>query len=153
MKIRRNIASIPVRSAQETWCDIVDLVTGPDTVNRDQFEIAASIMESLVADEQPTSVPIVIKGAGPRVVIYCLYNEDALDAGPKLDRLVSNPTAGDWCATAPCESEDVDWMNDYLKQRAPRITVHSADEERCGKDETEKNAGNFDIDWGVLGKR
>ncbi len=80
-------------------------------------------MESLIADEQPTTVPIVFKGSGPRVLICCLYNEDAMEAGRGIDPLNSNPTAGDWRITAPCEADDVDWMNNTLKDRAPRITI------------------------------
>ena len=152
MKIRRNIAAVPVRSAQETWRAIVDLVTGPDTVDRGQLEAASSIMESLIADEQPGSVPIVFKGAGPRVVTYCLYDEDAIEAGLDLDPLNANPTAGDWRATAPCESEDVDWMTDSLKQRALRITVHAADEAPVEEDEADEAAKSFDIDWGAVEK-
>src|SRR5690606_17092630 len=81
MKIRRYVASIPIRSARETWRAITELVTGADTVERAQLHAAASIMESLIADEHPATVPIVFKGAGPRVIIYCLYNEDAMEAG------------------------------------------------------------------------
>ena len=153
MKIRRNIASIPVRSAQETWRAIADLVTGWDTVDRGQFEAATSIMESLIADEQPTDIPIVFKGAGPRVVIYCLYDENAMNAGLDINPLNVNPTAGNWCATIPCENEDVDWMNVSLKQHAPRITAHAADEPPVEVDKVEEAAGDFDIDWRALKKR
>ena len=152
MKIRRNIASVPARSARETWCAIVDLVTGPDTVDRSQLDAAASIMESLIADELPASVPIVFKGAGPRVVTYCLYDEDAMAAGLDIDPLNANPTAGDWRATAPCENDDVDWMNRSLKQRAPRIVVHAADDAPAEEDETQEADEDFVIDWGALEK-
>ena len=152
MKIRRDIASVPARSARDTWRAIVDLVTGSDTVDRDQLDAAASIMESVIADEQPASVPIVFKGAGPRVVVYCLYDEDAMEAGHDIDPLITNPTAGDWRATALCENDDVDWMNRSLKERAPRILVHAADEAFPDGDETENVAANFQIDWGSLEK-
>ena len=46
MRIRRDIASVPVRSAKETWHAIVDLVTGEDSVDRQQLEAASSIMET-----------------------------------------------------------------------------------------------------------
>ena len=152
MKIRRDIASVPARSARDTWRAIVDLVTGSDTVDRDQLDAAASIMESVIADEQPSSVPIIFKGAGPRVVVYCLYDEDAMEAGHDIDPLSTNPTAGDWRATAPCENDDVDWMNRSLKERAPRILVHPADEAPPDGDDTEEVATNFQIDWGTLEK-
>jgi hypothetical protein len=154
MKIRRDVASIPARSAKETWRVIAELVTGADTVDRGELDAAASIMESLIADEHPAKVPIVFKGAGPRVVIYCLYNEDAMEAGLDVDPLHDNPTAGDWRATAPCEAEDADWMNKTLKDRAPRITVHDVDqppEEEEGSKAAQAGA-DFEIDWGVLAK-
>ena len=34
MKIRRDIASVPLRSAEETWRAIIDLVTGDGSVDR-----------------------------------------------------------------------------------------------------------------------
>ncbi len=34
MKVRRDIASIPKRSAAQTWKTIIDLITGTDTVTR-----------------------------------------------------------------------------------------------------------------------
>jgi hypothetical protein len=111
-------------------------------------------MESLIADEHPAKVPIVFKGAGPRVVIYCLYNEDAMEAGLDVDPLKDNPTAGDWRATAPSEDEDTDWMNKTLKDRAPRITVHDVnqppEEEEGGK--APQAGADFEIDWGALAK-
>jgi hypothetical protein len=153
MKIRRDVASIPARSAKETWRAITDLVTGTDSVDCDQLDAAASIMESLIADELPASAPIVFKGAGPRVVIYCLYGDEALEAGLDIDQLIDRPTAGEWRATAPCETEDADWMNNSLRTRAPRISVHDG-----AKEPEEEETGNvardgaFTIDWEALRK-
>ena len=149
MKIRRDVASIPARSAKETWRAIADLVTGEDSIDRQQLAAAASVMESLIADEQCAEVPIVFKGGNPRVLIYCLYDEDALDAGLGIDDLVANPTAFDWRVTAPCEADDVDWMNNTLNIRAPRIIVHAADVAPVEDgDEVQNEAGKaFDIDW------
>ena len=151
MKIRRDIASIPVRTAAQTWTAIVDLITGHGTVDRKQLDAAASVMESLIADEHPATVPIVVKGAGPRVVIYLLYNEDAIEAGADIDKLGSNPTAGDWRITAPCDDGDAAWMNKTLKSRAPRISVHPADQAPADDDDA-GSAKALEINWGALGK-
>jgi hypothetical protein len=151
MKIRRNIASIPVRTAAQTWRAIVDLITGNGTVDRQQLDAAASVMESLIADEHPATVPIVVKGAGPRVVIHLLYNEEAMEAGMDVDKLGSNPTAGDWRVTAPCEEDDSSWMNKTLVARAPRISVHPADQAPADEDDGE-SVKALEIDWGALGK-
>jgi hypothetical protein len=152
MKLRRDVASIPARSARETWRAITDLVTEVDTVDRTQLDAAASIMESLIADELPAQVPIVFRGSGPRVVVYCLYHEDAIEAELGVDPLPTNPTAGDWRVTAPCEAEDVEWMNDSLKTRAPRIAVHDADEPPSDEEaaDAKQVCVNFDIDWRAL---
>jgi hypothetical protein len=154
MRIRRDIASVPVRSAKETWRAIVDLVTGDGSTDRQQLDAATSIMESLIADELPAAVPIVFKGSGPRVLIYCLYNEDAMEAGTEIDSLNANPTAGDWRATAPAEDDDVAWMNNSLKARAPRIAVHAADEPPADDEpnDAEQTGKAFEIDWGALNK-
>ena len=151
MKIRRNIASIPVRTASQTWQVIVDLITGNGTVDRQQLDAASSVMQSLIADEHPATVPIVVKGAGPRVVIYLLYDEDAMEAGADVDKLGSNPTTGDWRITAPCEEDDTVWMNKTLAARAPRISVHQADQAPADDGDGE-SAKALEIDWGALGK-
>jgi hypothetical protein len=144
MKVRREIASIPVRSAGETW-----------QADADTLKAAASVMESLIADEHAATVPIVVKGEGPRLVIYCLYNEAAMEAGKEVDPLNWNPTGGaDWSITAPVEMADVAWMNNTLKNRAPRITVHDVkappadDEEDASANMASDQA--LKIDWGVL---
>jgi hypothetical protein len=154
MRVRRNIASVPVRSAKETWRAIVDLVTGDGSIDRRQLDASSSIMESLIADELPASVPIVFKGAGPRVLIYCLYNEDAMESGTDIDSLNANPTAGDWQATAPAEDDDIAWMNSALKVRAPRIAVHALDEPPANDEagDAEQSGKTLEIDWGALGK-
>lgn len=150
MRVRRDIASIPSRSAAETWSAIVDLVTSSTSVDADQLRAAASIMQALIADEQPAAAPIVFSGSGPRVLICCVYNEEAMELGLKIDALPSNPTEGDWRMTAPCEDEDVTWMNKFLKSRAPRLSVHSAkDTPDTASDED--TAAAIQIDWGAAG--
>lgn len=151
MKIRRDIASIPKRSAGETWKTIIELITGSGTVDKKTLESASSIMESLIADEHPAKKPIVLKGAGSRLVIYLLYGENAMEADLEVDKLSWNPTAGDWSMTAPSDADDVIWMNNALKDRAPRIKVHDVD--AAVEDEEESSSGEqaLKIDWGALG--
>ena len=148
-EVRRTVSSIPARSAAETWSAIVELVKGADSVDAAQLDAAASIMQALIADEQPASVPIVFSGSGPRVLIYCVYNEEAMEHGLKVDPLPSNPTQGDWQMTAPCEDDDVAWMNKSLKLRALRLSVHSAKDVPDAA--VEETAAAIQIDWGAAG--
>lgn len=154
MKVRRDIASIPVRTAGETWSAIRGLITGAGSVDAATLEAAASVMESLIADEHPATVPITVKGSGPRLVIYCHYNEAAMDLGKDIDALTWIPTANaGWKITAPAEAADVEWMNGTLKDRAPRITVHDAAQapvdDEDGKS-TSASADTLAINFGVL---
>ena len=151
MKVRRDIASIPRRSAKKTWDVIVDLITGQGSVDASKLRDAASIMESIITDEHPAKVPITVKGVGNRLVIYLSYGEDAMDADLGVDALTWNPTAGDWAMTAPSDATDVEWMNGTLKTRAPRITIHDvaappADEET----DNAAKAGELSFNWGAL---
>jgi hypothetical protein len=155
VKVKREIASLPVRTAGETWQAIIDLITGDGSVDAGTLKAAASVMESLVADEHPATVPIVVKGEGPRLVIYCLYNEAAMEAGKDIDPLNWNPTGGaGWSMTAPAETADTTWMNNTLKDRAPRIAVHDIALPLTEEDDTKASADAADqalkIDWGVL---
>jgi len=153
MKVKREIASVPMRSAGETWSAIVALISGADTPDAATLKAAASIMESLIADEHPATVPIVVQGNGDRLVIYCRYNEDAIELGTTIDKLTWNPTGGSgWKITAPTEVGDVTWMNDALKSRAPRISVHDVASPPADEEATKAAADGLAIDWGVLGK-
>lgn len=151
MKIRRDIASIPKRSAAETWREIVKLITGQGSVDAASLTAAASVMESLIADEHPTSVPIVVKGVGSRLVIYCLFGEDAMDADTDIPKLNWNPTAGNWAMTAPTDAVDLGWMNKTLKERAPRIAVHDVNAAPADDEDPAAAPQELKIDWGALG--
>jgi len=94
----------------------------------------------------------VFSGSGPRVLIYLRYNEDAMEGGLSVDSLPENPTAGDWHVTAPCDDDDVEWMNKSLKSRAARIRVHAPGDAQSDVEE-ESTVAAIVIDWGgALGK-
>ena len=151
MKVRRDISSIPKRSAKQTWQAIVDLITGTGSVDAHTLTAAASVMEALIADEHPGKEPITVKGAGNRLVIYLAYGEDAMEADESVDKLTWNPTAGDWSMTAPTEADDVAWMSKTLGERAPRISVHDV-AKPIEDDKAEKSATDLSFNWGALGQ-
>ncbi len=150
MKVRRDISSIPQRSAEETWQTIVALVTGLDSVDAAQFDAAATVMASLIADEEFKSEPLVLTGVSHRLVIYLKYAQDALEHGNNVDKLAWNPTAGDWTLYVPCSEEQLDWAKKTLSSRAPRFVVHKygdAPQEEAGK--AQKNE-SLTINWGAV---
>lgn len=151
MKLRRDVASVPLRTGAETWGRIVELITGPDSIDTGQLEAATSVMASLLAEEIYADHPLILKGKSHRLVIYGVYGGDALLAGEEVDPLSWNPTSEDWALFVPCGDEDRGWAGGALKQRAPRITLHAPDEVRAElSEEAAKNeAKALTIDWGA----
>lgn len=155
MKVRRDVAAIPVRSARDTWSTIVELITGADTVDRAQLAAAASVMETIISEEQAARSPIVISGCGARLVIYCVYGEAALELGLSLDRLTWNPTGPGWHLAAPASAHDLTWMTKTLGSRTSRVTVYDAASgyRDDGEEVGQAVAKSFEIDWKGFGSQ
>lgn len=155
MRIRRDISSIPHRSASETWQQIIDLVTGQDSQDIEQLVAASGIMGSLITDEHPSARPIVIEGVGPQLRIYCRYGMEAVEEGSAVDALGWNPTAGDWIMHVPCDRENMKWVKTSLAKTSPRIRVFDVAEEERGDAEecgaVGKASAPIVVDWTLKG--
>src|SRR5258706_521465 len=136
MRVRRDVSSVPCRSATETWERIVDLVTGTDSQHVKQLTDAAGVMGSIITDEHPSSRPIMLEGVGAQLRIYCCYSMKAIEAGVSVDALTWNPTAGDWTMHVPCDGENLEWVKASLATTSSRIKGFDvADAERAEPDE------------------
>jgi len=62
VKVRRDIASIPLRSSEETWAEYRKMVTDTDSVDAAQFDAAATVMTSLITDEAFKDEPLTLSG-------------------------------------------------------------------------------------------
>ena len=155
MKIRRDVSSIPFRSASETWQRITDLVTGPGTVDLQQLKDATGVMGSIITDEHPGSRAILIEGVGAQLRIYCRYGMKAVEEGAQVDSLTWNPTAGDWKMHVPCDAENIEWVKKSLAASSPRIKVFDvAEENRSDEEEAKADAGKSSgivVDWNLRG--
>lgn len=155
MRVRRDISSIPHRSASETWQRIVDLVTGTDSRDVRQLNDAAGVMGSIITDEHPSSRPILIEGVGAQLRIYCRYGMKAIEEGSAVDALSWNPTAGDWTMHVPCDGDNIEWVRTALAKTSPRINAFDvADAERAECDQpgaATEDARLILIDWNVRG--
>jgi hypothetical protein len=151
VKLRRDIASVPLRTGAATWDKIVELITGPDSIDTAQLGAASSVMATLLAEEIYADHPLTLKGKSHRLVIYCVYGGDALIAGEDVDALSWNPTSEDWTLFVPCGNDDRDWAGRALKDRAPRITLHPPDENPSDLSEASEKSGAkaLTIDWGA----
>lgn len=150
MKIRRDVSAIPLRSAEETWDEIVDLVTGAETVDRDQLLAARAVVASLIADELFADHPLTWSGLGSRLVVYLRYGAEAIQAGNDVDGLTWNPTAGDWCLRVPCDAENLAWAREALREKASRVELHEPGDAGAETEAAEKTAAQRTpprIDW------
>jgi len=151
VKVRRDIASIPLRSAEETWAAYKKLVTASGSVDAGQFDAAATVMTSLITDEAFRDEPLTLTGVSHRLVVYLLHGHDALEAGAAIDKLAWNPTAGDWTLFVPCPEEQYDWAKKTLAVRAPRFVVLKPGEEVKEQEGATAEAA-LGVNWEMFGR-
>jgi len=126
---RRTFRSTPHRDATETWHRIVDLLTrGKDGDARHELLAVTGIVSAVITDQAPKVSPIVSTCDGPRVRIYCAYDDDALDADFGDEAPLSfDALKGNWAISLPCAKGDLDWVTRALKKHSERITARDAD--------------------------
>lgn len=154
MRVRRDVSSIPFRSAGETWQRIIDLIGGPESVDLQQLNNAAGVMGSIITDEHPAIRAIMIEGVGPQLRIYCRYGMKAVEEGGAVDSITWNPTAGDWKMHVPCDAENIDWVKASLSKSSPRIKVFDVVEADRGEEEEKNLTGKSSgivVDWNLRG--
>jgi hypothetical protein len=151
MRVRRDVSSIPHRSASETWQRIIDLVTGRGSNDVQQLKDAAGVMGSIITDEHPASRAIMVEGVGPQLRIYCVYGMNAIGDGAKVDPLTWNPTAGDWAMHVPCDAENINWVKESLSRTSPRIKVFDVAEADRAEEEQNvaaaKSSKDLLVNW------
>ncbi len=126
--IARRIAAIPVRLATLTWQVIVDLLAADNASARVELLSVTGVAASLITTECFRESPMIVTGEGPRVRIYCVYREKAIEGtGLEEQHLPESPVQGDdWSLSLPCPSEDLEWVNAALKRASARITARDA---------------------------
>lgn len=146
--IARRFASIPERTAMATWKAISALLAS-DSTSDPARELAsvAGIASSLITREAMTT-PLVVYGSGPRVRIYCLYNEDAIEGDDANEAPLSfDATAGDWKISLPCPADDLQWVQNSLKAKSTRISARDMTAPVEDEDDTgERGASGSSVD-------
>ena len=113
--IARRVAARPVRTASQAWGIIVDMLFGEFEEALAECAEVSGVAAAIIAEEVPAEVPLVLIGAGPRVRVYCLYDEDAVEG----DDVNETPLAldfeeKDWTLWLPCATEDLEWAQNAL---------------------------------------
>lgn len=127
----RRVASTPTRTAAQTWQKIVEILTSDAAgESRKELNKAAGVACASISSEATRDAAIVVWGGGPRVRVYCVFDEDAITGdGVSEGALPTSPTEGDWKMSIPCLSEDVAWSKESLAKVSTRITARAPDEE------------------------
>ena len=127
--ISRRVKATPARPASEAWQVIVDLLAPTASDARTELLRVEGIASSLIASQAMKDAPVVIYGSGPRVRIYCLYDEDAIEGDHGNEqKLATCPTEGDWSMSLPTPPEDLKWVQDSLKKKSSRVTARDVAE-------------------------
>ncbi len=140
--LARKIASIPQRSATETWSVITTLLRA-DGAAKTELENVTGIACTLIARETIIDATIIVHGNGPRVRIYCLHGTDAMVGDDANEQALGfHPTAGDWKMSLPCPAEDLQWVQEELSTISTRIAARDATEKAKVEKERTKVASN-----------
>ncbi len=145
--IARRVASTPTRAASQTWAKIVDLVApDPNSPARKELALAAGVACASISSEATKDAAIVVWGGGPRVRVYCLFDDDAITQDDvNEDPLPKSPTEGDWKMSIPCLPEDVAWSKSKLASVTSRIVARSMDEDLAEEEPKAAAASSMSI--------
>ncbi len=127
--VARRVLATPCRPAADAWRVIVDLIARKGSAARAELLNIEGIAASIVATESPLDAPIIVRGGGPRVRIYCLYGDEAVSGDDANESpLGQYPTDGEWSMSLPADAADVAWVKDALAKRSARVTVREKSE-------------------------
>jgi len=138
--LARKVAATPVRLATDAWQRIVDLVAPTNAAARTELTSIVGVASSLITEESMKGSPIIVTGDGPRVRIYCLYGDDALEGSKTNEATIPGSPAenGDaWKMSLPCPSDDLEWVRASLKKRSTRVTPRDMSETRLPEEADE----------------
>src|SRR5688572_30314849 len=99
--LARKVNSVPTRLASETWTRIVDLVAPTNASARTELLAVIGVASSLITRESFKDSPFIVWGDGPRIRVYCIYGEEAIEgAGANEAALPDSPAeSGTWFAS------------------------------------------------------
>ncbi len=127
--LSRRIRAIPYRSAMDTWGVIVNLVAGVGSDPGAELLKVDGIAACLITSEGIKNSPIVVRGKGPCVRLYCLYGENAIVGDAASETVLPTfPTENEWSVSLPCPGEDLNWVQAALSKQSNRITARDMTE-------------------------
>ncbi|MBL8891541.1 MAG: hypothetical protein JNL67_16295 [Planctomycetaceae bacterium] len=127
--VARRIRATPERGASDAWQVIVDLIAPKEGAARRELLDIEGIASSIISTESPKDAAMVIRGTGPRVRMYCLYDDDAISGDDANESALAGcPTDGDWVMSLPADADDVAWIKNALAKKSTHVKVREKSE-------------------------
>lgn len=140
--VARRIRATPERGASDAWQVIVDLIAPNDGEARSELVGIEGIASAIISTESPKNAPMVVRGKGPRVRMYCLYDDEAISGDDANESALAQcPTDGNWAMSLPADADDVSWVKDALAKKSSRVTVREKSEAFDVGEEESNEAG------------
>ncbi len=128
--LARRVNAVPARLASVAWSRIVDLVAPTNASARGELLAITGVAASLITRQSLHASPFIVTGDGPRIRVYCVYGDDAVE-GAKANEaaLPASPAETDtWSASLPCPAADLPWVQSQLAQLSSRVTARDMDD-------------------------
>jgi hypothetical protein len=126
--IARKFKANPVRTAAETWTTIVNVIAKKNDSAKNLLLRITGVAASIIAEGIPATSPITIIGSGPRLRVYCLYDDDAIEEDGNEDSLSWNPFDSEWDIYFPVNEVDMEWVNNMLSETGKNFHAYLAGE-------------------------
>ena len=124
----RRFASSPERTSAETWKAIVKMLAPSDKWKTELNAITGTV-SSIISNRLLKDDPLVVRGSGPLLRVYCLYDDEAVvGEDKKEDGLNWGPISGDWKIFLPCQDDMVATFQKIISKHSTRVELYSVDE-------------------------
>jgi len=143
--VARKFSACPVRTAAQTWDTITSVLSDGNSAVEKELLSISGITASIISDGTPKINPITIIGSGPRLRVYCLYDEDGSTEDSNEASLNWNLFDGDWEIHLPVEKEDFGWVSKALKEKGSRFKAYKAGEKINEENSQATNAAPLSI--------
>ena len=121
----RKFAAYPERTSTQTWERITQVLCKDSSSAKAEFNAVIGGVSSVICTEIPKSSPIIIRGSGPLIRIYCLYSEDAILGLETSEEEVSwNPFREDWKTYIPCAKDEIDLMKKVIENKSDNFKIY-----------------------------
>lgn len=105
--ICRRIRAAPVRTSTATWHAISQLLDGGTGKLQPCLKRATNVAAMLISEEHTHRDPIILTGCGPRVRVYTLHGDAAIDGHSANELPLALTCSSAWTISLPASGTDL----------------------------------------------